>query len=401
MNRRRFLASSASSLAAAGWAGSSLSSVSGAEPAGQWKVAVIGHTGRGNYGHGIDTMWLDMPETTIVAVADPDDAGRAKAVEKLKAGRDFADYRKMLDEIKPDLVAIGPRHLDQHRDMVVAAAAAGAKGIYMEKPFCRSLAEADEMVAACAKSNTKLAVAHRNRYHPVMPVVAQMVTDGAIGRLLEIRARGKEDQRGGSLDLWVLGSHLMNLMHFFGGQPRACSGTVLQDGRPVTKADVKEGDEGTGPLAGNEVHARWEMERGFPVFFDSIQGAGNASAGFGLQLIGTEGIIDARTDKEPAAQLLAGSPFRPGADPRAWVPITSAGLGKPEPIADIRLQVAGHVAPGRDLIAAIREDRQPLCGAEDGRITVEMILSVFESHRQGGARVEIPLKNRENPLGML
>ncbi|MCB1080102.1 MAG: Gfo/Idh/MocA family oxidoreductase, partial [Verrucomicrobiae bacterium] len=197
-------------------------------------------------------MWLDMPETTIVAVADPDDAGRAKAVEKLKAGRDFADYRKMLDKIKPDLVAIGPRHLDQHRDMVVAAAAAGAKGIYMEKPFCRSLAEADEMVAACAKSNTKLAVAHRNRYHPVMPVVAQMVTDGAIGRLLEIRARGKEDQRGGSLDLWVLGSHLMNLMHFFGGQPRACSGSVLQDGRPVTKADVKEGDEGTGPLAGNE-----------------------------------------------------------------------------------------------------------------------------------------------------
>ncbi|HRX54493.1 MAG TPA: gfo/Idh/MocA family oxidoreductase, partial [Verrucomicrobiales bacterium] len=275
------------------------------------------------------------------------------------------------------------------------------KGIYIEKPFCRTLEEADEIVTACAKTKTKLAVAHRNRYHPVMPVVAKMVADGAIGRFLELRARGKEDSRGGSLDLWVLGSHLMNLMHFFGGTPLACSATVLQNGRPVTKAEVKEGDEGVGPLAGNEVHARFEMQQGLPGFFDSIQGAGTSSAGFGLQLIGTEGIIDVRTDKEPAAQWLAGSPFRPSPEPRAWVPITSGGPGKPEPLADIRTLVAAHVLPGRDLLAAIRDDRPALCSAEDGRITLEMIMAVFESHRLGGARVTLPLQNRLNPLGLL
>ncbi|MFN5897235.1 MAG: gfo/Idh/MocA family oxidoreductase, partial [Planctomyces sp.] len=26
------------------------------------RVAVIGHTGRGNYGHGLDTMWQQIPE---------------------------------------------------------------------------------------------------------------------------------------------------------------------------------------------------------------------------------------------------------------------------------------------------------------------------------------------------
>lgn len=285
--------------------------------------------------------------------------------------------------------------------MVVAAAAAGAKGVYIEKPLCRTLAEADDMVAACAKSNTKVAVAHRNRYHPVLPVITKLLADGAIGRLLEVRARGKEDQRGGSLDLWVLGSHLLNLMHYFGGRPLACSAVVLQGGKAVTKADVREGDEGVGPLAGNEVHARFEMERGQPAFFDSVQGAGNSAAGFGIQLIGTGGIIDLRADREPNAYLLAGSPFLPVTDPRAWTVITSGGVGVPEPIADIRAQVGGHLAPARDLIASIREDRAPLCSLEDGRVTMEMIMGIFESHRQGGARVALPLETRENPLGLL
>ena len=31
------------------------------------RVAVIGHTGHGDYGHGLDTMWLRVPETEIVA----------------------------------------------------------------------------------------------------------------------------------------------------------------------------------------------------------------------------------------------------------------------------------------------------------------------------------------------
>ena len=43
------------------------------------RVGVIGHTGRGNYGHGLDTVWLKVPETEIVAVADPHENGLANA----------------------------------------------------------------------------------------------------------------------------------------------------------------------------------------------------------------------------------------------------------------------------------------------------------------------------------
>ncbi len=304
----------------------------------------------------------------------------------------------MLAELKPDLVAIGPRQIDQHHEMSLAAIAAGARGIYMEKPFCRSLAEADEIIAACNKTGAKLALAHRNRYHSVLPRITQLMKDGAIGKPLEIRARGKEDARGGSLDMWVLGSHLFNLVHFFAGEPLSCSATVLQNNKPITKADIIDGAEGIGPLAGNEIHARFEMQNAMPVFFDSVQNAGTKAGGFGIQIIGTEGIIDLRIDAEPLAHILAGSPFGPSPKPRTWVPISVDGIGKSEPDKAIRDTVGGHLGPGRDLIAAIEENRAPLCSAEDGRVTLEMILGVFESQRLNGQRVSLPLKNRANPL---
>jgi len=390
MNRRSFIAVLPVSLA-------SLQ----ANDAKKLRVAIIGHTGRGNYGHGLDTLWSKIPETEVIAVADADPKGLAAAQKKLSLQRGFADYRQMLTEVKPDIVAVGPRHVDQHRDMILASIQAGVRGIYVEKPFCRSLEEADEIIHACAKAGTKLAIAHRNRQHPVLPVVAKLIQDGLIGRMLEVRGRGKEDARGGSLDLWVLGSHIVNLACYFGGNPIACSAVVKQDGHLITKADLKQGDEGIGLLAGNEVHARYELASGITLYFDSIQNAGVKEAGFGLQIIGTKGIIDFRIDQEPLAHLLPGNPFQPSAPARSWIPITTAGVGKPEPIADLGKKVSSHEVAGRDLIAAIQENGTPLCDALQGRQTIEMISAVFESHRLGGNRVNIPLAIKVNPLTLL
>ena len=89
----------------------------------RWRVAVIGHTGRGDYGHGLDTVWMQIPDARIVAVAHASDAGRQKELKKLNLNADagFADYKQMLQQVRPDIVAICPRHLDQHHDMILAA----------------------------------------------------------------------------------------------------------------------------------------------------------------------------------------------------------------------------------------------------------------------------------------
>ncbi len=370
----------------------------------QYRIAVIGHTGRGNYGHGIDRVWLEVPGCEIVAVADPDAKSREAAVERLSAQNKspdgHADYREMLTKVKADIVAVCPRHLDQHRDMIIAAVESGAH-VYTEKPFCRSLEEADEIVAACEKHKRKLAIAHQTRVSPRLHVAKQMIDDGEIGDLLELRGRGKEDRRGGGEDLWVLGSHIFNLMHYFGGEPSSCTARVLWKGQPITKADVFDGPEGIGPLAGDNVAAMYEMPEGVMGYFNSVRGKGaGGESRFGLRIIGSTGQIDMGTGHLPPMYFLPDPLWSPGRSGAKWVPITSAGPGKPEPLKDQGLH-GGNILAVKDLIEAIEQDRQPECNVYEARWTVEMIAGVFESHRQNNGRVELPLKNRRNPLTML
>jgi len=365
----------------------------------KYRVAVIGHTGRGNYGHGIDTVWAQFPDQCeVVAVADADEGGRAEAAKRLKAPAAFADYRQMLAEAKPQIVAIGPRWLDQHRDMVLAAAERGCH-IYMEKPLCRTPAEADEMAAACKQHKVKLALAHQTRYSPRLQAVRDLIADGELGTVLELRGRGKEDSRGGGEDLWVLGSHIVNLIHHFGGQPTWCFARVEQGGKPITKEQVKPGNEGIGPLAGDSVAAMYGLENGATAYFASRRGTGGGKGRFGLQIHGSKGIVEILTGSLPSVQFLADPAWSPGRSGAKWVLVTSAGIGQPEPLADGGLD-GGNVMAVKDLLAAIAEDRDPECSVYEGRMTVEMISAVFESHRVGGP-VTFPLNTRTNPLSLL
>lgn len=396
MNRRTFLSTTAG-------LGLALSAnTRGAGPARpKLRVAVIGHTGRGDFGHGLDTPWNRLDETAIVAVADPVPAGLAKAVAKMKGARGFADYRAMLSEIRPDIVLVSPRHADQHLAMALAAIEAGAKALYVEKPMCLTLAEADQLIAACARKGVVCAIAHRNRYHPVIPVVQELVRNGEIGRLLEVRGRGKEDARGGAGDLWVLGSHVLNVAVCFTGQPKTVTAIMLQGGRPVTRADLQAGPDAVGPVGGDELHARFETESGIPLFFDSVKNAGTREAGFGFQLVGTKGLVDFRLDQNPLAHVMRGNPFQPVKESRSWIPISTAGVGQPEPSPATISRVMDHTAAARDLLAALETRREPRCSARDGRLSLAMIMGIFESHRRGGAPVNFPFDSADNPLARL
>jgi predicted dehydrogenase len=368
-----------------------------------YRIAVIGNTGRGNYGHGIDTVWSHFPQCDVVAVADPDEKGRGEAVERLAnplkktTPKPYADYRQMLDEVKPQIAAIGPRWLGEHRDMVLAAAERGCH-IYLEKPLCRSPQEADEMEAAVKKYDVKLALAHQTAYSPKIQAVKDLIDQGKIGTILELRGRGKEDQRGGAEDLWVLGSHIMNLMHAFGGEPKWCFARLEEGGKPVDKSHVKEGAEQLGPLAGDTVQAMYGLSGGATAYFGSKRNA--AGGRFGLQICGSKGIVEILTSTGalPSVQFLADPAWSPGRSGAKWVPVSSAGVGVPEPLTDG--PDGGNRMAVKDLLAAIEQDRDPECGIYEGRVTIEMICAVFDSHRTGGP-VIWPLKTRVNALSLL
>jgi predicted dehydrogenase len=392
MDRRRFLAATLGCAALPQSPAARLSS-----PEAPLRVALIGHTGQGDYGHAVDRVWAQVGGARVVAVADADPSVLAAATQRTGGTSRFADYRVMLAQVRPEVVAVCPRHAHEHRDMIVAALDAGARAVYVEKPFVRTCAEADQVVTLARRQGATLAVAHRNRYHPALPVLQKYLADGTLGRLLDIRARGKEDQRGGGQDLCVLGGHLFNVATLFTGAPTRCTATIQQQGRPATRADVRDGDEGVGPIVGDEVHARFDTERGIPIFYDSIKGLGSAASGFGLQIFCERGVVDLRMDVEPLVHIRAGHPFIPAATLRAWVPLTSAGLGIPEPIAGLNRRILDHVAAVEDLLDCLRRGTEPLCGPTAARKTVEMAQAVFASFAAGGP-VAMPLATRTWPL---
>lgn len=104
------------------------------------KAAVIGHTVAGDYGHGLDLVFKNLPNARVLAVADQNDAGRQKAKERIGAERAYADYREMLAKEKPSLISVAPRWNDERFDMIKAALNAGAH-VFSEKPFTMSLRE--------------------------------------------------------------------------------------------------------------------------------------------------------------------------------------------------------------------------------------------------------------------
>jgi len=364
----------------------------------KYRAAVIGRTGRGNYGHGLDEVWNHVPEVQLVAVADDNKQGLADSARKLGVDQAFSDYRKMLDQVKPDVVSIGPRWLDQHHEMVLEAAGRGVH-IYLEKPFCRTLKEADSMVRACESSHVKLAIAHQTRYSPKIRVVKDLIDQGKIGDVLEFRGRGKEDRRGGGEDLWVLGTHVMDLIRNFGGDPGWCMAAVSKQGRPIQTKDVVEGNEGIGPLAGDTVHAMYGMPHATTAYFASHRNMAARNSRFGLMIHGSRGVLWFRTGFLPRAAYLAEPSWVPDADGPRWQEISSGGLGVPEPLTDGGLH-AGNVEAVKDLLRAIEDDRQPISSMYDARAAVEMIVAVFESQRTG-RQAMFPLRNRENPLTML
>lgn len=367
----------------------------------KYRVGIIGHTGKGNYGHGLDTVWKNFPDQfEVVGLADANADAVNAAVERTGAAKGFTDYLKMLKETRPEILAICPRWIDRHHEYAMAAAEHGCH-VFIEKPFCPTLEQADEIVREFEMRHLKLCIAYQSHYSPVLDAAKKLIADGAIGEPLEIRGRGKEDSRGGGEDLWVLGSHVLDLFRAFCGNVATCRAEMFENGKPVTKANVKQGNEGLGPLAGDEIHAEYTFKdsrvRGY---FSSVRNRGGSPSRFGLQIFGSQGIIDFYTNYLTPAFILRDSSWSPGRTDKKWEPISSNGIGQPERLPNAGPH-GGNMATVLDLVSAIEQDRPTRCNIEDARASQEMILGVFESHRQGGNPVTFPLENRKHPLAML
>ncbi len=354
-----------------------------------YRAGAIGRTGGGDYGHGLHLAYKGLKNVEFVAIADPDGAGREKAKAETGAKRAYADYHEMLAKEHLDIVSVCPRWVDCHLEMVLACVSAGCH-VYCEKPMAMSLEDGDRMVESAERAGVKIAVAHQGVYLPGVHAIKRMLQEGRIGQVQAIYAHGKQDSRGGGEDMIVLGTHLFNMMRFFVGDVAWMFAHVTSGGHEITLEDAHEGTEPVGPVAGDCINSYFAFKSGVSGFFDSRKDQAGSDKRYGMDIVGSEGIISLRGGTASNSAIY---PYP------VWAPHDLSQRWEPLKLDDTSLY-AGNQLAIIDLIDAIENDREPISSGRDAVSALEMILGAYESQLTG-ARVTFPMENRKHPLTMV
>ncbi|MEM2920721.1 MAG: Gfo/Idh/MocA family oxidoreductase [Candidatus Bathyarchaeia archaeon] len=117
----------------------------------------------------------------VVAVADVNEHAAREAAKACGAEYCFTDFRDLLRLREVEAVDVCT-HPAPHRDIAIEAARLG-KHVLVEKPMCRTVKEADEMIAAAERANVVLQVAYMLRFHPTYMRLKRLIEEGDLGEV--------------------------------------------------------------------------------------------------------------------------------------------------------------------------------------------------------------------------
>ena len=145
----------------------------------------IGLVGSGFIAEAHFEGFAHVPAATVRGVASPTPGNAARFAERHGIPRHHIDYRALIEQPDVDVVCIGVPN-DLHRDVCVAAASAG-KHVICEKPLARTLADADEMIAACRGAGVLLMYAEELCFAPKYVRAKELADEGALGDVHLVR----------------------------------------------------------------------------------------------------------------------------------------------------------------------------------------------------------------------
>ncbi len=162
------------------------------------RVAMVGH---GFMGRAHTQAWrvaprfFDLPRTPELAVLVGRDEGRAReAADRLGWADVETDWRRVIERDDVDVVdVVTPGNT--HAEIAVAALEAG-KHVLCEKPLANSVADAERMAAVAdgaAATGVFAAVGFSYRRVPAVALAKQLVAEGVVGQVRQVRARYLQD----------------------------------------------------------------------------------------------------------------------------------------------------------------------------------------------------------------
>ena len=346
----------------------------------EYRAAVMG-CGRMSRGHAGAYKTLGIP---IVAAADISSEALDMAREKYGAEQTFTDYRKMLDEVKPDLVSVVTAEL-LHCEMVVAAAECGVKGIVCEKPMAMSLGEGQQMLDACRASGTKLTVSHQRYYNPQYARARELIAQGAIGKVRFAEGIGMAPS------ILTDGTHTIHMILSLLGDPKVSHLIAQIDGNSDYEYFGHRCDHGGNAFLnfanGCYAHLTWGLhthgsqERLHPLWdFNRYQYHAFIVHGEEgrLELDGDFRFREADSGAPDLVRIFRGAEVEKISYP--W----------PMDKGAIALEI-------EDLIRSIEHDTPHPISGENGYAVLEVIMGIYESSRRRGV-VHFPVEVKDNPF---
>jgi predicted dehydrogenase len=269
----------------------------------------------------------------------------------------YTDYREMIERERPDIVSVATQP-EQRAEIALFAVERGVRALYCEKPLCASVAEARRLVEAVERHGVAFNMGTNRRWHPGFDAMREVLASGELGapKTFVIYSNGT---------LFNTSSHWFDLvLRLNGDAPVAwAQGHLPQGDRQLAGDEVIEEPPAEGMFAfenGVTAHALLSprnndveaiCERGYVT-------ARNGGARFEMYRLDT---VEGERAHVPA-------PFP------AFTPASST----------LRLI--------EDLVHALDTGKPTRGGIRVAAANTELIFAFIESHRQGGRRVTLPLR---------
>lgn len=285
----------------------------------------------------------------------------------------YTDYRQMLSEVKPQLVAIATES-GKHASIALGCIDAGCN-IIIEKPIALSLADADEIIRRADENNIVVCACHQNRFNRSIQHIRHAMDQGRFGRLshgcihvrwsrerdyyIQAPWRGTWAQDGGALmnqsihgiDLlrWLMGDDIEEV---FAYTARQFHDYIECEDVGLAVVKFKNGAIGT-------------IEGTTNVFPQNLEET--------LYLFGETGTVKAGGKSTNTIEVWNFSDIQPGD--------ADLSVGLHEKTSNVYGN--GHESVYADVINAIQQGRPPYIDARAGRRALELVLAIYESARTG------------------
>lgn len=250
-----------------------------------------------------------------------------------------------------------------HAEYTTRSAKAG-KHVLCEKPMAISVAECEQMIAACKAANVKLMIAYRLHYEPITLKTIKMIRDGAIGKIEAIdSANGfniapnewrSTHALGGGGPLMDVGIYSLNATRYITGED------------PVAFTAVATTPDHDGRFQGVEENLAWTMKFPSGAVASCTTTYGGSMPGY-YKVFGTKGWLEVDQFGYQGVHLIASYKSDQGSGQK------KIDETNPEPDPAQFARQIDHFS------GCIRENRSPGTPGEEGLKDMQHIQSIYKA----------------------